>query len=104
VNRAPRWCAPHQPRLDWQMWFAALGGPQQNPWFVRLVLCLLQGKRDVANLLERDPFPVAPPRYIRASFFRYRFTTPEERRRSSAWWKRAELGEYLPEVSLDQFR
>src|SRR5436190_23531816 len=22
VNRAPRWCAPHQPRLDWQMWFA----------------------------------------------------------------------------------
>jgi predicted DCC family thiol-disulfide oxidoreductase YuxK len=104
VNRAPRWCAPHQPRLDWQMWFAALGGPQQNPWFVRLVLCLLQGKRDVANLLERDPFPVAPPRYIRASFFRYRFTTSEERRRSGAWWKRAKLGEYLPEVSLDQFR
>src|SRR5439155_17769041 len=32
VKRAPRWCAPHQPRLDWQMWFAALGTPQEDAW------------------------------------------------------------------------
>jgi lipase maturation factor 1 len=104
VKRPPGWCAPHQPRLDWQMWFAALGSPQQNPWFLRLVLCLLEGKSDVIKLLEQNPFPAAPPRYIRATFYRYRFTTADEHRQSGAWWKREELGEYLPEVSLEQFR
>jgi len=104
VKRAPGWCAPHQPRLDWQMWFAALGAPQQNPWFGRLVVRLLQGSRDVSRLLAHNPFPDKPPRYIRASFYRYRFTTVEEHRQSGTWWKRRELGEYLPTVSLDQLR
>jgi predicted DCC family thiol-disulfide oxidoreductase YuxK/uncharacterized membrane protein YphA (DoxX/SURF4 family) len=102
VKRAPGWCAPHQPRVDWQMWFAALGTPQQNPWFGGLVVGLLQGSRDVSRLLARNPFPDQPPRYIRTSFYRYRFTTVEEHRQSGAWWKRQELGEYLPTVSLDQ--
>jgi len=57
VKRAPRWCAPHQPRVDWQMWFAALGTPQQNPWFGGLIVRLLQGSRDVSRLLARNPFP-----------------------------------------------
>jgi len=104
VKRAPGWCAPHQPRLDWQMWFAALGAPEQNPWFGRLVVRLLQGSRDVSRLLAHNPFPDQPPRYIRASFYRYRFTTVEEHRQSGAWWKRRELGEYLPTVSLEQLR
>jgi uncharacterized membrane protein YphA (DoxX/SURF4 family) len=104
VKRAPGWCAPHQPRLDWQMWFAALGAPEQNPWFGRLGIRLLQGSRDVSRLLAHNPFPDQPPRYIRASFYRYRFTTVEEHRQSGAWWKRQELGEYLPTVSLEQLR
>jgi predicted DCC family thiol-disulfide oxidoreductase YuxK len=104
VQRAPGWCAPHQPRVDWQMWFAALGTPRQNPWFGGLVVRLLQGSRDVSRLLARNPFPDQPPRYIRASFYRYRFTTVEEHRQSGAWWKRQELGEYFPTVSLDQLR
>jgi len=104
VQRAPGWCAPHQPRLDWQMWFAALGAPQQNPWFGGLIVRLLQGSRDVSQLLAHNPFPDQPPRYIRAGFYRYRFTTVEEHRQSGAWWKRQELGEYLPTVSLDQLR
>jgi predicted DCC family thiol-disulfide oxidoreductase YuxK len=104
VKRAPGWCAPHQPRLDWQMWFAALGSPRQNRWFVRTCVCLLEGKRDVVQLLERNPFPDKPPRYIRATFYRYRFTDAAEHRQSGAWWKREELGEYLPGISLDDFR
>jgi len=104
VKRAPGWCAPHQPRLDWQMWFAVLGTPQQNPWFGGLVVRLLEGSRDVSRLLAHNPFPDQPPRYIRASFYRYRFTTVEEHRQSGAWWTRQELGEYLPTVSLDQLR
>ena len=93
VKRAPGWCAPHQPRLDWQMWFAALDAPEQNPWLVGLIVRLLEGSRDVTGLLAHDPFPDKPPRYLRAMFYRYRFTTAEERRQTGAWWKRQELRE-----------
>ena len=102
VKRAPGWCAPHQPRLDWQMWFAALDAPEQNPWLVGLIVRLLEGSRDVTGLLAHDPFPNKPPHYIRAMFYRYRFTTLEERRQTGAWWKRHELREYLPAISRDQ--
>jgi len=104
VMRAPGWCAPHQPRLDWQMWFAALGSYQQNPWFIRMAICLLEGKSDVTRLFARNPFPEHPPRYVRAIAYRYRFTTRSEHRQTGAWWKRQELEEYLPTVSLEQFR
>jgi predicted DCC family thiol-disulfide oxidoreductase YuxK len=104
VKRAPGWCAPHQPRLDWQMWFAALRTPRENPWFVALVYGLLQGSHEVNGLLANDLFPDKPPRYIRAMFYRYRFTTVDELRHTGAWWKREELREYLPTLSLEQFR
>jgi hypothetical protein len=104
VMRVPGWCAPHQPRLDWQMWFAALGSYRENPWFVRLIVRLLEGSQDVSRLLAKNPFPHDPPRYIRAMFYRYRFTTLRERRETGAWWKREQLQEYLPTVSQDQLR
>lgn len=44
VSRSPPFLIPHQPRLDWQMWFAALGPHTHSPWFTSLVLRLLQGK------------------------------------------------------------
>jgi lipase maturation factor 1 len=104
VKRAPGWCAPHQPRLDWQMWFAALESPEQNPWLVGLIVRLLEGSRDVSGLLARNPFPDKPPQYIRAMFYRYRFTNSEEHRQTGAWWTRQELREYLPTISRDQLR
>ena len=102
--RAPGWCAPHQPRLDWQMWFAALGTPRENPWLARTAICLLQNKPEVEQLFGQNPFPETPPRYIRATFYRYRFTTTSEHRQTGAWWKRQELREYLPAFSLEQIR
>jgi lipase maturation factor 1 len=102
VKRVPGWCAPHQPRLDWQMWFAALQTPEQNPWLVGLIVRLLQGSRDVTGLLARNPFLDKPPHYIRAKFYRYRFTNSDERRQTGAWWERQELREYLPTISRDQ--
>ena len=104
LKRAPGWCAPHQPRLDWQMWFAALEAPEQNPWLVGLIVRLLEGSRDVTGLLARNPFQDKPPHYIRAMFYRYRFTSSEELRQTGAWWKRQELREYLPTISRDQLR
>ena len=104
LKRPPGWCAPHQPRLDWQMWFAALETPRENPWFIALVFRLLQGPRDANALLAFNPFPDKPPRYIRAMFYRYRFTTVDELRQTGAWWKREELREYLPTLSLEEFQ
>ena len=66
--------APHQPRLDWQIWFAALGSYEYNPWFVHLVYRLLQGQQDVLDLLAKNPFPRKPPTYIRARHYKYHYT------------------------------
>jgi predicted DCC family thiol-disulfide oxidoreductase YuxK len=102
-DNAPRWVAPHQPRLDWQMWFAALGNYRQNPWFVSLLEHLLRNTPAVTRLLERNPFPETPPRYIRARLYEYRFTSWAEHRATGAWWKREESGEYVPAISLENF-
>ncbi|MBZ0301037.1 MAG: lipase maturation factor family protein [Anaerolineae bacterium] len=100
LQRPPPWVAPHQPRLDWQMWFAALGPPSQSPWFSAFVQRLLEGKPDVLALLETNPFPDAPPRYVRAQLYDYQFTTMEERSQTGAWWTRQLIGEYVPATAL----
>ena len=101
LNRRPAFVAPHQPRLDWQMWFAALGNYRQNDWFIGLCRRLLEGSPDVLRLLEKDPFPDQPPRYIRAVVYRYHFTDPDERKRTGAWWRRELKGPYCPVLSLE---
>jgi lipase maturation factor 1 len=103
LDKPPGWVAPHQPRLDWQMWFAALGSYRQNPWFVSLLERLLHNTPEVTRLLARNPFPDAPPAHVRAKLFEYRFTTAEEHRATGAWWERDERGEYLPAISLENF-
>lgn len=100
VNRRPAFVAPFQPRLDWQMWFAALGSYRENPWFVHFCERLLQGSPEVLALLEKNPFPKKPPVFIRARLYLYQFTDFAERRASGAWWKREPAGDYLPAVSL----
>ena len=73
VNRRPPWNIPHQPRLDWQMWFAALDGAEQNPWFSRFLERLLQNEPSVTALLETNPFPDHPPTYVRAELYEYTY-------------------------------
>ncbi len=96
VAIAPAAVAPHQPRLDWQMWFAALGDVQQNPWFVPFLARLLEGSPEVLALLEWNPFPSHPPRYVRATMRDYRFTHWGE----SEWWQRGDERFYCPPLSL----
>ncbi|MFM8363907.1 MAG: lipase maturation factor family protein, partial [Verrucomicrobiota bacterium] len=88
--------APYQPRLDWQMWFAALGRIENNPWFQSLLLRLLQGSPEVLALLKTNPFPDAPPKYLRALSDNYTFTRFGEK----AWWRAEPAAIYCPEVSL----
>jgi len=100
LKRAPVWVQPHQPRLDWQMWFAALSSYQAQPWFVNFAVRLLEGSPDVLALIAKNPFPSAPPRYVRARVYDYKFTNFAERRATGDWWRRELKGEYLPVVSL----
>jgi predicted DCC family thiol-disulfide oxidoreductase YuxK len=102
LNKRPAFVAPFQPRLDWQMWFAALGSIDQNPWFQNFCFRLLQGSPEVTVLLQKNPFPDKPPRYIRAELYNYQFTNFAERSVTGAWWKREPIGEYLPPVSLHE--
>jgi hypothetical protein len=103
VRRRPCLVTPYHYRLDWQMWFAgnyaARGVPiEDEPWLVHLVWQLLKGDPMPARLLARDPFAAAPPRWIRARIWRYRFSSS---RSAGLWWERQPVGEYLEPVSLD---
>ena len=97
--RPALWNIPHQPRLDWQMWFAALEDPRRLPWFWRFLQRLLENEPSVTALLAKNPFPDKPPRYVRAAFFDYRFGDSTARARGR-WWDRQYLGLYFPVVSL----
>jgi hypothetical protein len=99
-KRRPPLVAPHQPRLDWQMWFAALGEHRQNPWFTNFLVRLLEGSPEALSLVEKNPFPTSPPRYIRAVLYDYRFTDFEVRLAEGAWWRREYTGLYYPVASL----
>jgi Lipase maturation factor len=101
VHRLPPQIAPYHLRLDWLMWFAAMGSYQNYPWFVNFVAKLLQGDQQVLGLLRDNPFKDRPPHFVRARLYEYHFTTPEEHKRTGAWWKRTEEGSYFPAVALD---
>jgi hypothetical protein len=99
-RRRPPQVAPYHLRLDWLMWFAALSPAYAEPWLPRLAAKLLEGDEPTLRLLDRrgNPFPDAPPVFVRARLFRYRYTTRAERRTNGAWWVRTEIGIYLPPV------
>ena len=97
-GRAPSWNLPHQPRLDWQMWFAALGSPGRQSWFKPLLVRLLQNEPEITRLLAHNPFPARGPRFIRARLYDYQFSRPG----SSNWWRREPIRFYYPAITLDE--
>jgi hypothetical protein len=121
LMRAPPFVVPLGPRIDWQMWFAALGRYQHNPWLVHLAYKILKGNLDVMLLLRPTTTKESPsttttttttsapptvPRYLRMSLYHYRFTSWQETETASdnsTWWQRDYRGEYLPVVQLHSF-
>ena len=99
VARRPPWNIPHQPRLDWQMWFAALDDTHRPPWFSRFLEQLLENEPTVTALLETNPFPDKPPIYVRAQFYDYAYAGNEEKA-TGRWWNRRLLQLYFPAVHL----
>ena len=100
VNRRPPVIAPYHLRLGWLMWFAGFSSFHEHPWFVHLLAQLLENDAPTLALLRSNPFPDQPPCYVRASLYEYHFTTPEEHKRTGAWWTRQYVKHYFPPVSL----
>ena len=92
LDRITPFIVPHQPRLDWLIWFVPTQHPAQLYWFGEFMYSLERGAKPVLALLAHNPFPEQPPKYLRVTAWRYRFTTPRERRQSGQWWKREYLG------------
>jgi len=97
--------APHQPRLDWQMWFVARGDYEGNHWLLNLIYRLLNNQQEVLELMGDNPFTEKAPKYIRCTLYRYHFASNDkssDRYSSTNWWVREPVGEYLPILSLDE--
>lgn len=100
LRRLPRQFAPYHLRLDWLMWFAAISPGYALAWMTPFLHRLLRNDAATLRLLRHNPFPDAPPRFVRAQLYEYRFTTPAELRRDGAWWHRELIGSYVPPTSL----
>jgi hypothetical protein len=97
LDKKLSWNIPHQPRLDWQLWFAAMQTPYEGSWVVRFMHKLNEASPPVLVLLAGNPFPEHPPAYVRARLYRYRFTTPDQRAASGQVWQREFIREYWPQ-------
>jgi hypothetical protein len=101
ITRRPAFVAPYHPRLDWQMWFAALSEFGRDRWFLAFCRALLEGSPSVRALLGRDPMPGRTPRYVRALAYDYHFSDAATRKATGAWWARQLLGPYGPPLALE---
>ncbi|KAJ8023409.1 Lipase maturation factor 2 [Holothuria leucospilota] len=99
VAAVPAVVTPHQPRLDWQMWFAALGSYRHNPWFISFIYRLLHNQKEVLHLIDHNPFPNSPPKFIRAKLYHYHLTSWSQN--TNNWWRRKEVEMYLNPVSKE---
>jgi lipase maturation factor 1 len=100
LQRRPGFVEPHQPRLDWQMWFAALEPYRPHSWFQNFMIRLLEASPEVLALLKTNPFPDHPPRYLRAMISTYHFTDLATKHATGRWWEKGEERPYSPVLSL----
>jgi hypothetical protein len=101
LRRLPPQIAPYHLRLDWLMWFLPLSPMYGEGWFMPFLSALLRGDERVLALMRRNPFSAAPPVYVRARLYLYRYTSWGERRRTGAWWQRTPAGDFVGPVRLD---
>jgi hypothetical protein len=102
LDRLPPQIAPYQLRLDWQMWFAAMSTADQYPWTYNLVWKLLHNDPDIVNLFAGNPFLTAPPRFIRAVLYRYKFANPGNLQGN--YWTRERISDWIPALSANDSR
>lgn len=93
-DRAPPWLPLHMPRLDWQLWFAALSTCRQTAWMPGLLVALERGSPAVWGLLDAPLPEQGPPTELRALRARYTFAAPG----SDDWWERGPAEMYCPPI------
>jgi len=101
LHHQPPFVAPYHYRLGWLLWFAAMTDYRYYPWVLNLSAKLLQNDPVTLKLLSNNPFPDVPPQFVRAVLYHYRFTTPEEKKKTGNWWARQPVRAYLPPLSLE---
>ena len=101
-SKSPQQVAPYQPRLDWQMWFAALSNYQSQPWFVNFCIRLLENESEVLKLIQHNPFPDQAPGYLRAIVYEYKFNSLENYSKTGMAWTREQKGFYLHPIRLQK--
>jgi len=104
VGQRPGIVMPHQPRLDWRMWFVTLH-PVHMPWFAEFLQALLDNSPSVTALLEHNPFPDKPPGMIRVDLWRYQYASPQVHAETGQWWEREYMGPFppLPWIQKEMF-
>jgi Lipase maturation factor len=102
VRRMPRQWSPYHLRLDWMMWFLPISPSYAIPWLIPLCRSLLTNEPSIVKLLRHNPFPDKPPQYVRATLYRYRFSSVGELMSQRAWWQRERIGEYVAPLSLHE--
>lgn len=102
ITKAPGIYAPYQPRFDWNLWFASLGGWREYPIVPRTEVRLLSNDADVLALFAGNPFPQHPPKKVRAVLWQYWFTSMKEKHETGLWWRREYVGLYAPTIERDQ--
>lgn len=102
LDKRPPQIAPYQLRLDWQMWFAAMSSPVEYTWTFNLEWKLLHNDPGAVGLFAANPFPDKPPRYVRATLYRYSFAKPGNPQR--LWWRRERVDSWLPATSINDTR
>jgi hypothetical protein len=102
LDKQPPQIAPYQLRLDWQMWFASMSTADQYPWTYNLVWKLLHNDPGAVSLFAANPFPGKPPRFIRATLYRYQFAKPGNPQGN--YWNRERIGDWIPAVSVNDSR
>jgi len=103
VSESPRFIIPHQPRLDWQLWFAALDDYRNNPWLMTFIYRLLTEEQEVLNLIDRKRLPFQKaPKYIRMQMYTYKYTQTGDS--SKDYWQRTLKGEYMQAVSKESIK
>ena len=102
VSRMDPQVAPHQPRVDWQMWFAALSDINHQQWLANMLARIFSNSSSVLSLLEKNPFPERPPTYLRISKYKYFFEPFDSK--SGSWWRRVREGDYLPAIRAEDMQ
>jgi len=96
VNRRGPIIAPYQPRIDWQIWFAAFSRPDREPWLIHFIWKLMHNDPGTLSLIDSNPFPDRPPNFIKIDFYRYEFSESRD-----AVWERTFLSSWLPPISKE---